>query len=49
MDEDRAVCIGLDTHKARIAVAVAEPGRTGEVHFRGEIANRPEAVRQLLE
>ena len=49
MDEDRAVCVGLDTHKARIAVAVVEPGRSGEVRFRGEIANRPEAVRRLLE
>src|SRR5215217_4224777 len=51
VDEDRAVCVGLDTHKARIAVAVAvaEPGRSGEVRFRGEIANRPEAVRRLLE
>src|SRR3954447_15357082 len=49
VDEDRAVCVGLDTHKAKIAVAVAEPGRSGEVRFRGEIANRPEAVRQLLE
>src|SRR5436309_13243942 len=47
--EDRSVCVGLDTHKAKIAVAVAEPGRSGEVRFRGEIANRPEAVRQLLE
>src|SRR4051794_34054111 len=45
--EDSAVCVGLDTHKAKIAVA--EPGRSGEVRFRGEIANRPEAVRQLLE
>src|SRR5689334_23951072 len=49
VDEDRAVCVGLDTHKARIAVAVAEPGRSGEVRFHGEIANRPEAVRQLVE
>jgi hypothetical protein len=47
--EDRAVCVGLDTHKAKVAVAVAEPGRSGEVRFRGEIANRPEAVRQLIE
>jgi hypothetical protein len=39
----------LDTHKAKIAVAVAEPGRLGEVRFQGEIANRPEAVRQLIE
>jgi transposase len=47
--EDRTVCVGLDTHKAKIAVAVAEPGRMGEVRFQGEIANRPEAVRQLIE
>jgi hypothetical protein len=32
------VCVGLDTHKAKIAVAVAEPGRSGEVRFQGEIA-----------
>jgi transposase len=49
VDEDRTVCVGLDTHKAKIAVAVAELGRAGEVRFRGEIANRPEAVRGLIE
>ena len=49
MDEDRTVGVGLATHKAEIAVAVAEPGRAGEVRFQGEIANRPEAVRQLIE
>ena len=49
MDEDRTVCVGLDTHKAKIAVAVAEPGRSGEVRFQGEIANQPEAVRHLIE
>jgi transposase len=32
-----------------IAVALAEPGRTGEVRFWGEIANRPDAVRRLIE
>jgi transposase len=46
--EERTVCVGLDTHKAKIAVAVAEPGRSGEVRFAGEIANRPEAVRCLI-
>jgi len=49
VDEDRTVCVGLDTHKAKIAVAVAEPGRLGEVRFWGEIANEPEAVRRLIE
>src|SRR4051794_41454729 len=49
VDEDRAVCVGLDTHKAKIAVAVAEPGRSGEVRFQGEIASQPEAVRRLIE
>lgn len=49
MQEDRTVCVGLDTHKARIAVAVAAPGRAGEVRFGGEIANRPDAVRRLIE
>ena len=43
------MCVGLDTHKAKIAVAVAEPGRSGEVRFAGEIANRPDAVRRLIE
>jgi transposase len=47
--EDRTVCVGLDTHKAKIAVAVAEPGRSGEVRFHGEIANQPDAVRRLIE
>ena len=49
MGEDRTVCVGLDTHKAKIAVAVAEPGRSGEVRFHGEIANQPDTVRRLIE
>src|SRR4051812_18681031 len=32
-----------------MAVAVAEPGRSGEVRFHGEIANQPDAVRRLIE
>ena len=47
--EDRTVSVGLDTDKARIAVAVAEPGGAGEVRFHGEIANEPEAVQRLIE
>ncbi len=43
------MCVGLDTHKAKIAVAVAEPGRSGEVRFQGEITNQADAVRRLIE
>ena len=43
------MCVGLDTHKTKIAVAVAEPGRSGEVRFHGEITNQPDAVRHLIE
>src|SRR3954467_9364131 len=32
-----------------MAVAVAEPGRSGEVRSHGEITNQPDAVRRLIE
>jgi transposase len=39
---------GIDAAKARHAVAVAEPGRSGEVRYIGEIAAAADAVRKLL-
>jgi hypothetical protein len=34
--------VGLDVHKATIAVCVAEAGRDGEVRFVGEIPHEPQ-------
>ena len=39
--------VGMDVHKATIAVSVAEAGG-GEVRYVGEIANTSEAVGKLL-
>ena len=40
--------IGLDVHADTISVAVAEPGREGQVHSMGIIANRPDSIRKLI-
>ncbi len=36
--------VGLDVHKATIAVCLAEASRDGEVRFVGEIPNEPAAL-----
>src|SRR5437764_15468894 len=46
--EDSITYIGLDVHKDTIAVALAEPGRRGEVREYGKIANTPAALKVLL-
>jgi transposase len=46
--EDSTVFSGIDAAKAKHAVAVAEPGRRGEVRYLGEIEASPEAVRRLV-
>jgi len=48
VDQDTTY-VAFDTSKETIAVALAEGGRRGEVRFFGSIANRPEAVRKLVD
>ena len=41
--------VGLDIHKERISIAVAESGRSGRVEYLGEISNDPVAIGKLCE
>src|SRR5664280_3384587 len=41
--------IGLDVHKERISIAVAESGRSGAVEYLGEISNDPVAIGKLCD
>jgi hypothetical protein len=41
--------VGLDIHKERISITVAESGRSVAVEYLGEIANDPGAVSKLCE
>jgi transposase len=48
MAEGTTVFVGLDVHKATIAVAVAEAGERHEVRSHGVIPNTPAAVARLV-
>ena len=44
----REVFVGIDTTKARNAIAIAEGGRQGEVRYLGEFDSTPDAVAKLV-
>ncbi len=46
--KEAALYVGMDVHKATVAIAVAEPGREGEVRFVGNVANKATTVIALL-
>jgi transposase len=48
VEDDSTVFVGIDAAKLKHAVAVAEPGRTGEVRYIGEVDASPDTVRKLL-
>ncbi len=48
MGEYSEVFVGMDVSKSRIAVALAEGLRAGEVRFEGEIEASGAAVRKLV-
>jgi transposase len=48
MHNDKTVFVGPDTSKMKIAVALAEQGREGEVRFLGDIDAAPGTVKRLV-
>ena len=41
--------VGMDIHKEKISIAVAESGRGGALEYLGEITNDPGAIRKPCE
>jgi transposase len=48
MEHDSEAFVAFDTCKLRNTVAVAEPGRAGEVRFVGEVENSAAATAKLV-
>jgi hypothetical protein len=48
MKKNGEAFVGIDSAKARNAVAIAEGGRKGEIRYLGEIDATPDAVAKLV-
>jgi transposase len=48
MEEYSGAFVAFDVAKTKHAVAIAEPGRTGEVRFLGEVENTPARIERTL-
>jgi hypothetical protein len=48
MEEYTGAFVAFDVAKTKHAVAIAEPGRTGEVRFLGEVENTPARIERTI-
>ena len=47
-DTTPALYIGLDVHKEKTSVAIADPGAKGEIRHHGEVATTQVALERLI-
>ena len=48
MEQYTEAFVGIDTAKNKHAVAIADPGRNGEIRYLGEIDSAPAAVQRMI-
>src|SRR5262249_37462714 len=48
MEQYTEVFVGIDTAKNKHALAIADPGRDGEIRYLGEIDSAPAAVQRMI-
>ena len=48
MEQYTEAFVGIDTAKNKHALAIADPGRDGEIRYLGEIDSAPAAVQRMI-
>jgi transposase len=48
MEQYTEAFVGIDTAKNKHALAIADPGRDGEIRYLGEIDSAPAAVGRMI-